>query len=91
MLKAESKDKDNLICRCPRLGGPVSFGYCKKSGDEGRPCWKIFDCWWEYFDIVTYLKKELSSDEFNSLVKAKAKPKINSLIDLIEQARKRKD
>jgi len=89
MLKAESKN--NLTCRCPRLGGPVSFRYCMSSGDDSRPCWKIFDCWWEYFDVVTYLKKNLAEKEFNMLLRAKPKPKISSLVDLIQQARERKD
>jgi len=50
-------NKDNLEIRCPRLGGPVSFEYCRTNGDEMLPCWKIFDCWWERFDVAAFLKK----------------------------------
>ena len=81
--------KDNLERRCPRLGGPVSFRYCMLYGDNGLPCWKIFDCWWETFDVATYLKQNLSEDQFNTIVNSKAKPKITSIIDLIEQAKSR--
>ena len=76
--------------RCPRLGGPVSFEYCMECGNGKQPCWKIVDCWWEAFDIVTYLKKNLSEEEFNRLIHTRPKPKITSLIEMIEQARQNK-
>ena len=82
-----NEDDKSLQRRCPRLGGPVSFEYCMKCGDGKQPCWKIVDCWWEAFDIVTYLKTKLSEEEFNRLVHTRPKPKITSLIEMIEQAR----
>jgi len=83
------EDMDRLERRCPRLGGPVSFGYCRTSGDDHSVCWKILDCWWESFDVVGYLQDSLSAEQFNKLVHAKPKPKIVSLIELVEQAKKR--
>jgi hypothetical protein len=38
---------------------------------------------------VQYLKDKLPEDQFNSLMAAKPKPKIASLVELIEQAKKR--
>lgn len=81
--------KDHFTRRCPRLGGHVSFQYCRAYGDDGLPCWKTFDCWWEYFDVVAYLKKNLNEEDFKRLAGKKPKPKITSLIELIEQAKKR--
>ena len=83
------KNVDQLERRCPRLGGPVLFAYCKTSGDDHSVCWKILDCWLECFDVVGHLKKILSEDEFKELANKKPKPKIVSLVELIEQARKR--
>jgi len=83
------KNIDHLEQRCPKLGGVVSFQYCRTCGDDGLPCFKILDCWWEYFDVVTYLKKHLTEEQFNMLVNAKQKPKILTLLELIEQAKKR--
>ena len=80
-----------LIRRCPRLGNPVPFEYCEVCDDEQHPCFKILDCWWEYFDVVQYLKDKLSEDQFNRLMTAKPKPKVASLVELIEQARKRNE
>ncbi len=79
--------KDSLERRCPRIGGPVSLQYCKFCEDNNQPCFKVFDCWWEYFDVVAYFKKELTEDQFNMLVNAKPKPKITSLVELIKEVR----
>ena len=81
--------KDQHERRCPRLGGPVTFHYCRECGDGDSPCWKIIDCWWETFDVKSYLKENLSESHFEALMNAKAPDKINSLIDLIEQAKQR--
>ena len=75
---------DQLERRCPRLGGPVSFFYCKTGSDDRSVCWKIFDCWWECFDVVGYLKKTLSEDTFKKLANSKPKQKIVSLVELVE-------
>ena len=83
------ESKDHLERRCPRLGGPVSFHYCRTSGDNHLPCWKTFDCWWEYFDVTDFLKKNMDPDAFGTLTQTKPKPKIVSLVELIEQAKKR--
>ena len=84
-----SDQQDSLVRRCPRLGNPVPFNYCEICDDDQQPCFKILDCWWEHFDVVQYLKDNLSEDQFNRLAEARPKPKVTSLIELIEQARKR--
>lgn len=81
-------NEDGIKRRCPRLGGPVSFLYCRDSAGEDLPCWKIFECWWEHFDVTSYMKAYLPEEKFNRLVEAKPKPKMLSLVELIEQAQK---
>ncbi len=78
---------DMLERHCPRLGGPVSFRYCRQSGDNSLPCWKVFDCWWERFDVVSCLKRELSEEQFTELASYQPKPKAISLIEMIERAK----
>ena len=82
-------DKDSLERRCPRLGGPVPFKYCRTTGEGGKPCFKIMDCWWETFDIRTYLENSMSEAAFKSIIEAKPPDKIASILDLIEQAKQR--
>ncbi len=83
------ESKDSYERRCPRLGGSVSFGYCRASGDNDTACWKIFDCWWERFDVVGHLQTFMPEDKFRIIAEARPKPKMVSLVELIEQAKKR--
>lgn len=85
----ERDDKDSLERRCPRLGGPVPFKYCRTSGDDGLPCFKVMDCWWENFDIQSYLERTLSEAELVKLLQSKPPSKIESIIELIEKAQKK--
>ena len=83
-----SSSGNPLERRCPRLGGPVSFSYCKTCDEDQQPCFKIIDCWWETFDVVRYLKDHFSEEQFNRLTNATPRPKIASLVELIEKAKK---
>ncbi len=79
---------DELERRCPRLGSPVPFRFCR-SGEDGRPCFKVFDCWWESFDVTAYFKERLSPAEFDRLAGATPPDKVSSLVDIIRQAQER--
>ena len=80
---------DRLMRRCPRLGGTVEFSYCRFCDENNHPCFKIFDCWWEIFDVVAYMKKCLSPEQFEKLTQKKAKPKVVSIVELIHEIQKR--
>ena len=83
-------DPDRLERRCPRLGGDVTFAYCKCCEREQTACFKIFDCWWERFDVVAHLRTRLSPQEFEALAARRTPPnKVAGLVDLIRQARER--
>ncbi|NLD98423.1 MAG: hypothetical protein GX640_00985 [Fibrobacter sp.] len=78
---------DKLVQRCPALGHEVPFSYCRKPAQE-TPCRRIFDCWWESFDIKTYIEQNYST-EIQHLLVEPPKPKMVSLLEIIEQAKKR--
>ena len=80
-------DRETLERRCPRLGGTVSFSYCRTSGENGSACFKVFDCWWERFDVSAYMRRSVSKDEFRKLARTSPKPKLASILELIEQAK----
>lgn len=80
---------ERLSRRCPRLGGLIEFNYCLNSQESTLPCFKIFDCWWEYFDITTYLTQVLPEKTLQQLMHIKPKPKVQSIVELIDQAQKR--
>ena len=79
--------KDDLEIRCPRLGGPVPFTYCEKTGRNGQPCFKVMDCWWQHFDVVDYLKKHLPAEALAELLEQRPRPKLTGILELIERAR----
>ena len=81
---------EGLERRCPRLGGDVSFAYCCTCEADKRPCFKVLDCWWERFDVVSYMKTRLSPAAFEKLSTHRPPPnKVASLVDLIRQAQER--
>jgi len=81
--------KNHLQRRCPRLGGDVTFSYCRTVGESDLPCWKVFDCWWEIFDVVAYLKCRLDPGDFERIANTRPKHKITSLLELVEAAKNR--
>jgi hypothetical protein len=87
-LPAEPPDQTFMI-RCPRLGHQINFSYCR-SENMGLPCFKTLDCWFTYFDVHAHLKSRLTEADFQRVFQTPGKPKIFSLMDLIEQAQKNK-
>ena len=70
------------------LGHSLAFSYCRTPGSE-KPCRKIFDCWWEDFDVEDFIRASYGE---SSIVEITAPPKerMLSLVELIEAARKGK-
>jgi hypothetical protein len=85
---ATPPDEDYKI-RCPRLGHQITFSYCRIE-TKGLPCFKTLDCWHEHFLVEDFLREELTSQEWKKAFEGPPKPKMLSLLDLIEQAKKRK-
>ena len=76
---------------CRRLGQEVTFGYCRQEAG-GKPCRLILDCWWERFDVRSFLQAHLSEAVMAQVEQAAAAPppsKVLSLLDMVQQARDR--
>ena len=74
------------IPRCPRLGDVVQFHYCR-SENHGAPCPKIVHCWGHVFNVQRYLRVHFTPEQLAPLTEP-PKPKVQSLIELIERAKK---
>jgi hypothetical protein len=83
--KKASDNIPDVARRCPMLGHEVTFNYCLSAGNT-LPCRKIFDCWFERFDITTYMKENFDEDVLKKIT-APSKPKITSLVELIQKAK----
>jgi len=89
MKKENTPPGDDVMIRCRRLGNPVPFSYCRIES-KGLPCSKIIDCWYDYFMIEDFLRQELEPDEWERVFSKPPKQKVLTLIELIEEAKKRK-
>ena len=78
---------DDKTIRCPRVGGDVNFMYCR-SENKMFPCGWIVGCWQERMDINKFLEDHYSNKERDQIF-APPRPKVESLVNLIEQAKKR--
>jgi len=87
MKKKSAPPGEDYSIRCPRLGHQVPFSYCR-SENRGLPCFKTLDCWYPHFQVEEYLKKELTSEEWERTFNRLPKTKMASLLELIEQAKK---
>ncbi|MBU2498934.1 MAG: hypothetical protein KKE57_08545 [Proteobacteria bacterium] len=87
-MKRENRPPgEDCMIRCPRLGHQITFSYCR-SESMGLPCFKILDCWFDQFLVEEYLRKELKPEEWDKVFKRPRKPKVLSLVELIEEAKR---
>ena len=82
-------EKENQKCRCPRLGSLIPFKYCMMSGEDSLPCFKILDCWWQIFDVESYLKENVPAEILDPLVSARPKEKVASIVEMAQKAQNR--
>ncbi|MGQ9652225.1 MAG: hypothetical protein ACUVXJ_19190 [Phycisphaerae bacterium] len=85
MPEPNDHSADHLERRCRLLGHEIHFGYCRML-PEGRPCRLIVECWQGSFDVVSYLKQHYTDEQIEAFL-APPKPKLTSIVELIERAR----
>ncbi len=84
---SENPPYEDKAIRCPKLGGNVTFGYCLKERGPA-PCQRALACWSQWFDVVQYFKRLLTEEEFHRVFFEAPKPKIVTLLDLIDSAKR---
>ncbi len=80
---------DDQTRRCPRLGGSIRFGFCRTAAEDGGPCRKSLDCWWERFDVAGFLRRILGPARLAALADQAPRPKVADILDQIRAARSR--
>lgn len=83
--KHSKQPPDDREIRCPRLGGQVTFSYCRREA-MGKPCFKALDCWYQIFDSEAFFRKELGDDLFEQIFMTPPRPRLVTLVDLIAKA-----
>jgi hypothetical protein len=64
-----SDHDQDVLPRCPRLGHELTFGYCRRE-TGGKPCRLILDCWWERFDVRSFLQAHLPEEAMAQVERA---------------------
>lgn len=84
------EEHDTLMIYCPQLGGEVPFRYCRTVNAD-LPCRKIMVCWEFRIEISKFLGLHYSVEEIQSALKPPVKNRIETLLELIEKAKKVKE
>jgi len=83
------EEYDSLIIYCSPLG-EVPFGYCR-AVNEGLPCRRVVVCWEHRMEIVRFLNEHYSIDQIQKALAPPAKTRVETIVELIEKAKKSKD
>jgi hypothetical protein len=80
----ESIDRKEI--RCPKLGHQIPFRYCQKE-NIGLPCSRALKCWGPWPEAIDCLRGLLSRETWDRCFNNPPKPKMVTLLDLIERAK----
>jgi hypothetical protein len=84
------EEYDALIMYCPQLGGEIPFRYCR-TVNEDLPCRKIMVCWEFRIEISKFLSEHYSIDHIQCALAPPTKTRIDTILELIEKAKKIKE
>jgi len=80
---------DSFVIHCIQLGGEIPFRYCR-TVNQDLPCRRIVSCWEFRMDIVSFLNDHYSAEELQNSFSPPTKTRIETILELIEQAKKTK-
>lgn len=76
--------------RCPQLGGPVTFGYCRVM-NEGLPCARIIACWGGSVDVAAYLTAAFPERGLEDILAGGSKDRLTRIMEALDRAAKRRE
>lgn len=76
---------DGRKMHCRLLGHEIAFAYCRQTAGA-QPCRKILDCWFETFDVDAFAREHFTAEQIAAILTS-PKPKMASIIELIQQAK----
>ncbi len=79
-------EHDHKRIRCPRIGGEVTFLFCRTENDL-LPCKWIAGCWQGRIDIHRFIEENYSEEE-KKRFSIPGTPKLASLVEMAEKAKK---
>ncbi len=82
-----SHDGREVYCRM--LGHVLAFRYCRTM-QEGLPCGRILDCWFELMDIRSFVAGNYSREEQEKIF-APAPSRLDTLYGVVSRLREDKE
>ena len=82
------EEHDKLERRCPSLGGPVPFYYCRTMNHK-LPCARIIQCWGAKLDMQAFLETNYSEEDLKSAFEPDPRTRVQKIIQIAEEARKK--
>lgn len=80
---------DKTEVRCPRLGGPVTFGYCRRAGQNELPCAKALNCFKLRFPVEKYFQAVLKEETFADIFGQPMEGRVERLFRVVDEAKER--
>ncbi|MBN2284298.1 MAG: hypothetical protein JXO48_10445 [Deltaproteobacteria bacterium] len=80
-------DYDSRMIRCLKLGGEVTFAYCRRE-QGGLPCSRIIGCWRGMLPVEDYLKSALSPEEMARCFGQLPKDRITTMFEIVDAVKK---
>jgi hypothetical protein len=76
--------------RCPQLGGPVTFGYCRQMNDS-LPCSRMIGCWEESLDVLGFLQQHYDPDQIEQVRASGGRARTDVISDTLKRVLDRRD
>lgn len=91
MPSGKEMHDEEVIWRCPKLGGSVPFKYCRTL-TGGFPCPRIVSCWGQLMEIEQFLSTHYNLEQLEAKWNEQPKRnKLNDLLRLVDEAKKGDD
>ena len=88
MTERKEAPFNHLEIRCPKLGGQVTFAYCRREAGT-VPCQRTIICWQCRFPVAAFLQSVMKKEDWERWSEQKPKEKMVTLLELIEAAKER--
>ena len=77
---------DGIETRCPKLGGPITFGYCRQE-NNGLPCSRALTCYQLLIPVDAYFQRRLTEETYRSVFEAEPVNKMVRLFQTVDKVR----
>ncbi len=77
------KQFDEREWYCRMLGHALAFRYCRTM-QEGLPCHRILDCWYEFLPIKEFVESNYTEEELVTIFQ-QPKSRIDIMLDTVKR------